>query len=373
MIKSLEGCRGIAAVIAALYHLQIGANSVSAIRNGYLFVDLFFVLSGFVIFAAYGNELRSAQDMRSFLIRRIGRLLPLLLFSTLAFVLVVNAIALTKTLAVSHGYAGALTTPHSIHYLVPSVTEVVSTLTMTHSMGIFDELILNTPSWSISTEFYTYLLFAAICLLLTGTARLVAFAGLCLIGFMFSTWASTVLHHCARQGGCLSLTYDFGFLRTIFSFFLGALVFHASRSPGIAPVRLQWPALALLGLLLTLVNAYPLLALVFPLAFGLLIYSVCGDTGPLAALLKSRPCQVLGQRSYSIYLMHMPLLLLFQIIVKRVDGFAANSLLLLAYVATLVTIAGWTFRHVEDPFRARFNRLAVGSRATGAGSTLLNP
>src|SRR3954471_3680449 len=101
MIKSLEGGRGIAAVIAALYHLHIGAHGISAIRNGYLFVDLFFVLSGFVIFAAYGSRMRNAQDLRSFLIRRIGRLLPLLLFSALAFVLTVNAIALAKTLALS--------------------------------------------------------------------------------------------------------------------------------------------------------------------------------------------------------------------------------------------------------------------------------
>jgi peptidoglycan/LPS O-acetylase OafA/YrhL len=372
MIKSLEGGRGIAALITALYHLQIDAQSISAIRNGYLFVDLFFVLSGFVICAAYGSRMQTAQNLRSFVIRRIGRLLPLLVFSTIVFVFLVNAIAIAKEITIAHGYSGALNNPHTLNYLIPSAAEVISTLTMTHSMGVFDRLILNTPSWSISTEFYTYLLFAAVCLLLTGTARRAAFFVLGMVGFAVSVWASVHVHHCALQGACLALTYDFGFARSVYSFFLGALVFHASRAPCTDPVKLQWPGLALLMLLLALVDNFPLVALVFPLVFALLIFSVHSETGPLAKILRRKPFQILGQRSYSIYLMHMPLVLLFENIAKRVDGFAADSLVLLAYVTTLITVSGWTFKYVEDPFRAIFNRLAADYGVPSQAGNLLN-
>ena len=72
MIKSLEGGRGVAALIVALYHLKFGAAYCSAIRNGYLFVDLFFVLSGFVIATSYVERLHSIVDVRAFLNRNFA-------------------------------------------------------------------------------------------------------------------------------------------------------------------------------------------------------------------------------------------------------------------------------------------------------------
>jgi peptidoglycan/LPS O-acetylase OafA/YrhL len=358
MIKSLEGGRGLAALIVALYHLKIGVDYFSAIRNGYLFVDLFFVLSGFVICAAYSNRMSTASDFRSFLIRRIGRLLPLLLFSTLIYLLAANAIVLAKEIAISHGYGSILNNPGAREYVIPSAAEALATLTMTHGMGIFDRLILNTPGWSISTEFYTYLLFATICLLLAGRMRLAGFAVVSVIGFIVSVIASATVHDCLNQGGCLSLTYDFGFTRTIFSFFLGALTFHASRSMRLNSAALQVAGAIALVAVLSLVDAYPAVSFVFPFVFALLILSLCTDNGWLAVILTRKPFQVLGERSYSIYLMHMPLVLFFENIAKRANGVMAGAIVMAAYAATLIILSGWTYRFIEDPFRNMFNRIA---------------
>jgi peptidoglycan/LPS O-acetylase OafA/YrhL len=362
MIKSLEGGRGIAALIVALYHLKIGADYFSVIRNGYLFVDLFFVLSGFVICAAYSNRMSTAADFRSFVIRRIGRLLPLLLFSTIAYLAAANAIVLAKQLALSTGYGGVLHNPGSLDYLIPTAAELFSTITLTHGMGLFDRLILNTPGWSISTEFYTYFLFAIVCLFLAGRIRLMAFALLSMIGFAVSVVASISVHDCLRQGGCLSLTYDFGFPRTVFSFFLGALTYHASRT-------MQWNANALqvagavaLAVMFALVDAYPAVSFSFPVIFAVLILSLCADNGWLAGILKRKPFLVLGERSYSIYLMHMPLVLFFENVAKRANGMLAGAVVLLVYAAVLIIVSGWTYRLIEDPFRSLFNRIAAGRR-----------
>jgi peptidoglycan/LPS O-acetylase OafA/YrhL len=369
MIKSLEGGRGIAALIVALYHLQIGAAYFPVIRNGYLFVDLFLVLSGFVICASYASRMQTPDDFFSFVIRRVGRLLPLLIFSTAFFVLTMNLIILAKKFVIWLDYAHALSHPAALDYLIPSTGEILSTLTMTHGLGIFDRLILNTPSWSISTEFYTYVLFAAVCLLMAGKIRLAFFSALGAIGFLLSVWASVSMHHCLVYGDCLALTYDFGLARSVCSFFVGALTWHASRTLRFDFTVLQVPGLIALALLLSFVNAHPGLAFAFPALFALLILSICNDQGALAEMLKRRPLQVLGRQSYSIYLMQMPLLLLFENIAKRFDGIVPSLIILGAYVATLLAVSAWTCKFIEEPFRLRFNRLATGFGSVKAATS----
>jgi peptidoglycan/LPS O-acetylase OafA/YrhL len=360
-IRSLEGGRGIAALVVALYHLGIGMQ-FSLIRNGYLFVDLFFVLSGFVICAAYSGRLNDVDDMRAFVVRRVGRLLPLLVFSTIFFILVQNGLVLAKRIAAAHGHAALLHTPGALDYAIPTGGEVLSTLTMTHGLNLFDHLILNTPSWSISTEFYTYLLFAAVCLLTSRAARVPMYIAISVLALAICVWASVDGHNCLKEGGCLSLTYDFGYPRSVFSFFLGALTFLASRRVQLPVAGLQSIGVLALILLFHFTDAVPLIAFGFPFAFALLILSTCQDRGPLAAMLKAKPFQVLGTRSYSIYLMHMPLVMVFGNLARRATSIPGGLLIMGAFVATLVIMSGWTYRFIEDPFRKRFNRYAANMR-----------
>lgn len=350
--------RGIAALIVALYHLGIGVEYVSPIRNGYLFVDLFFVLSGFIMCAAYGSRLRSGEDVRVFMIRRIGRLVPLLIFSTLAFVLAANLIVLLKRMATEFGYASLLRNPNALEWLIPNAAEIISTVTLTFSMGVFDDLILNTPSWSISVEFYAYVLFALLCLWLTGSRRLLAFSTAGVIGLVVTVWASVSVHDCLRLEGCMSLTYDFGFARAVYSFFLGTLAYYASRKMRTGYVSMQLAALAMLTLVFGIVDSSPGIAFILPLVFALLVLSVCTDAGPIARFLKPRPFQLLGLWSYSIYLMHMPLLLFFESLSTRLNGSGASAITLVTYVTMLLVISAWTYRHIEDPLRGWFNKLA---------------
>jgi peptidoglycan/LPS O-acetylase OafA/YrhL len=364
-IRSLEGGRGIAALVVALYHLGIGMQ-FSVVRNGYLFVDLFFVLSGFVICAAYSGRLNDGADISAFVIRRVGRLLPLLVFSTLFFILVQNGVVLAKHIAADHGYAALLHTPGAMDYAIPTAGEVLSTLTMTHGLNVFDHLILNTPSWSISTEFYTYILFALVCFLTSRAMRVPVYIAILVIGLAICVWASVNVHGCLKDGGCLSLTYDFGYPRSVFCFFLGALTYLASRRARLPVAVLQVLGVAALIVLFSFTDAAPAIAFGFPFAFALLILATCEDRGPLAEVLKARPFQVLGTRSYSIYLLHMPLVMVFGNFAKRATSIPMSLFIVTAFVATLVILSGWTYRFIEDPFRNRFNRFAANLRMASA-------
>src|SRR5690606_12213633 len=106
-------------------------------------------------------------------------------------------------------------------------------------------------------------------------------------------------------------------------------------------------------------DTYRGLAFVLPFVYALLILSVGTDSGPLAHMLKPRGLQRLGLWSYSIYLMHMPLLLFFGNIAGRADGVLQSVLVVLAFVAVLLAVSALTYRYVEDPMRAWFNRLAA--------------
>lgn len=361
MIKSLEGMRGLAALIVALYHLGIGVEFVPFIRNGYLFVDLFFVLSGFIMCAAYADHLSKLDDLRIFLVRRIGRLLPLLVFSTVAYLAIANAIVLAKRVLLARGDSELIQNPDALAWIVPQFSEIITTLTFTHSLGVFDRLILNTPSWSISVEFYAYVLFAVLCLFLSAGARLYAFAIAAIIAFAITIWASVTVHDCLVRQGCMSLTYDFGFARAVCSFFIGALTWYASRHSSLSRIDARWwqrITLVMLAFVFYFVDRSPLLAFTLPFLFAILILACCEDRGPMAVAMRPKPLQYLGLWSYSIYLMHMPLLLVFGNLADRSQSVWGSFAIALSFVALLLAISALTYRYIEEPARAWFNRIS---------------
>jgi peptidoglycan/LPS O-acetylase OafA/YrhL len=377
MISSFEGARGVAAMLVALYHfnlfLPFGLAFPAFISYGYLFVDLFFVLSGYVICSTYENRLETGNDFVTFTIRRFGRLYPLLIFSTAAFVLIPDAFILAKHVLVAFGRQGMFQNPDALTYYLPTGAEALATLTMTHGLGMFDKAILNYASWSISTEFYTYLVFAGLCILLRGRARLAVFMAVSMAGILVTCWASLFVHHCVAQFACLDVTADYGLARCIGSYFLGCLTFYASRHIRLRETLWQTCALVGAGSLFALVGREPILALTFPFAFAFLILSLSSDRGFVAHALKSKAAQMLGQRSYSLYLMHPALLQLFGHSVGHISGVAKGLAVMVLYIVTLIVISGLTYQFIERPFRDLFNRWAQKRRNIRAARGLLTP
>src|SRR5258708_20049 len=92
-----DSWRGIAALLVAIFHLNVysAIYSLDFIRNAYLFVDFFFVLSGFVITHSYAGRLGTLEGLGTFAIRRLGPLWPLHAVVLLAFVIVERPNALS--------------------------------------------------------------------------------------------------------------------------------------------------------------------------------------------------------------------------------------------------------------------------------------
>ncbi|WP_417547980.1 acyltransferase family protein, partial [Marinobacter segnicrescens] len=88
MFTRLESLRGLAAIMVVLYHspFRFGETSAPIITNSYLFVDFFFVLSGFVMAYAYGDKIRGGMGFGEYVTLRLGRLYPLHLFTLMLWV-----------------------------------------------------------------------------------------------------------------------------------------------------------------------------------------------------------------------------------------------------------------------------------------------
>ncbi len=292
--RALDGWRGIAALLVALYHLQFynHLQELHFIRNSFLFVDFFFVLSGFVIGHAYSKRLNTKDDFFLFIFRRIGRLWPLHIFVLLLFIILelIKYYLLSRT-----GDLGQASPAFTNDY---SLQSILANVFLIHSLGLFDSLTWNFPSWSISVEFYTYLIFLVILALFKSNQLikvLIVFFSLAIIYF----FAKDLDH----------ATYDYGIFRCTAGFFLGLLVykFHTKYSNPAFLLKLAniiEPTLLACVTVFVIYFAHGSVSLIAPFLFALMVYIFSLEQGTISKFLKTKPIQKLGEWSYSIYMIH---------------------------------------------------------------------
>jgi peptidoglycan/LPS O-acetylase OafA/YrhL len=153
-IEELESLRGLAAILVVFFHLPKWnlILDIGFINNGYLMVDLFFVLSGFVIFNAYENKITGTKDLLRFQFLRFGRLYPVHIVFLSVFVL----IEIAKYLA-SEKLGISL---NSMPFETNNLSALIKNIFLVSAVLPNQALTYNFPAWSISVEFYTYLVFA---------------------------------------------------------------------------------------------------------------------------------------------------------------------------------------------------------------------
>jgi peptidoglycan/LPS O-acetylase OafA/YrhL len=369
----LESLRGLAALTVVIYHAA-WANPVTALgffRNGPLMVDFFFVLSGFVICHSYGQHLSGLRDVRRFVWLRLGRLYPL----HFAFLLVFVGIELAKYIA-QQRYGLVADKPA---FTANGPRAFVANVLLIHALGLpgFPKsLTFNYPSWSISTEFYAYLLFALVRLRAGGGLRFVLASG----GIVALSAALLLL------GGKTSLAESgngWAFFRCCGGFFLGVLTYYGYRwlSAELPAERRQR---ALAGSLAPLLLAATILFLssdltgaesfLLPLlGAGVILSTIAFPNRWLIALLRARPLMWLGKVSYSTYMVHAAIvwtltqfltLILKMPQVQSADGPVVataplfGSLLLGIYLVMVLVVSHFTFKWIEDPCRRRARQLA---------------
>lgn len=372
--EGVDALRGICALLVAMLHCETYSH-VQGLRffdNAYLFVDFFFVLSGFVIASNYAEKLRDGYGLGRFALLRLGRVYPLYLVTLLAFV----AMELLQLLVPALGAMGS-----GAPFAAPrqSSDTILANLFLLQSFGTYEFLTWNTPGWSIATEFWTYLAFALLVKYAYG-------ARACILTATVAVSLAVIAAYSPRY---MNASYDYGFIRTLAGFAAGALVFEVWRwRAGTRPLQTANATLVESGAILAAVAFVTLadqsaLSLLAPIVFAGVVLVFIAEAGAVSRLLKTRPLQTLGLLSYSIYMVHLfigtyttnfakllqaktgrPMLSEVQhgagtikvLGTTRLEG----DLWLLAIVACVLACSWLTYRFIEVPARDWFRRLAAG-------------
>jgi peptidoglycan/LPS O-acetylase OafA/YrhL len=385
-LRALTGLRFVAAAHVLSYHTTSWSGwSAGAFRNivgtGYVAVAFFFVLSGFILAYVHappegpggprerrgeGRQPRGAwrnAQPADFYARRFARIYPAYVFA-LALIAPTFLWHTFRTLGLAALARQAFPVLLLVQAFIPSAA-----------------LSWNPPAWSLSAEAFFYLLFPFVAPRLVGLGRKTAAAAF--VGGYALTFTAPLLYLWLAPDGPGPATHD------TYTFWLNVLRYDPIvRLPefllgillGSLYLRAEWPpsVRALLGspaaatalsagaavLVLAFLAAsgsipYPLLhnGLLVPV-FALLIVSLAPGRGALAACLATPAMVLLGEASYSLYLIHVPLGIIWDKIVHPLMGphYAGTLLDWSAFVAFAVAASIGCYRFVERPLQKRVLR-----------------
>ncbi len=336
----LDGLRGVAALIVVAFHIfeiHSGGPALQIINHGYLAVDFFFALSGFVLGYAYDDRWGRSMDTRGFMLRRIVRLHPMVIAGA-TFGLLTYYFGLADIESTGVGKLLAVWLLSCL--LIPTTSGL-------DVRGWGEGYALDGPQWTLAFEYVANLLYA---LVIRHMPRgLLAVFVLCFAGLTldvtlnldtFGMLAGRVKeHHTLIGGWSLAPTQLYvGFTRLLYPFFAGLLVYRLGLRIRLRGGFYVCSALIAAALLMPrvgladdgtsngLYEAFCVLVL-FPVV--LMIGAGSASQGPRT----ERCCERLGRLSYPLYITHYPLIyMLFE----------------------------WTYKHRDFPLEVHiFNGVAV--------------
>jgi peptidoglycan/LPS O-acetylase OafA/YrhL len=335
---ALQGLRAIAVIMVVLYHLEI-----SGFKGGYLGVDIFFVLSGFIIFKLNYEKLKSLKDWFEFLKRRIFRIYPAL------FVVCTISIFAAVTIL-----PPPLLEQSAKHYL--SALTFVSNFVFRSESGYFDvgsDLKPFLHTWSLSLEWQAYILGGLLIVMLSRLQKKV-FMRTVLLGTGLSLTFTLIL---SEHKNLIFFMLPF----RVWEFGLGILAAHLSDRNVVCVSNeiLRFRGViekTILTLLLSLVILLPLYSFEHDTLHA---FIVCLLTATYLALIGNRnnllnwyPIQFLGNISYSVYLIHWPLIVIYTYYVFREINIWEKVTLLFVTVG-LATVS---YRYIEEVFKSLAKR-----------------
>lgn len=351
--QTLDGLRGVAALSVVVLHTP-HFFAQWHLPYSFLSVDLFFVLSGFVLAAAYESRLCSDTTPVRFIRIRLIRLYPLYLLGTLLGVPV-------ALMAMKYGGSGLSVewSPRLFAFSLPFSLAMLPT----PPSGADDAFLypFNAVLWTILFEIIVNGIYALLAKPLQDTRWLIA-----LVAASAAALVGSVLWTGVLEGGASWFTFGVGICRMMFSFFCGVLVFRI-RSP--RKMHSSALALALLAVLLLLLGAphTTLTALATILVLFPAVVQMASAVEPGRGL--QRAFGWLGVTSYAVYAVHKPLyqiLLGFLIVISPVRPETMAPWIGLAYLVLVFLACLAIDRFYDMPVRRLLNRLGTGRQVTSS-------
>jgi len=346
----LDSFRGLAAIFVVLLHMNyLGSiTELKFFENAAVFVEFFFVLSGFVLVHSYG--FRDNLKFKDFIISRIFRLLPLhiIMFS------VVFIIELGKLLAYNHG----------VHFNnIPfennnAIREIIPNLLLLQSwLPTFKHFSFNAPSWSISVEYYMYIILF-ITLLIKNKIRY-------FLWFIISNLAFILLlNYCNKANDIL---------RGLSCFFAGSLTYlfykkYHERFQYFKKYFTIIEFVLILSIIFLVISNIEHKSVILSLFFCITIFIFAFENGLISKILKFNLFKYFGKLSYSIYLVHYSILfsiIAFAIISKKFFGLNItmmiehsryidlgnsiyNNIAVIITLGIIIFISGFTYKYIEQ-------------------------
>lgn len=350
--------------MVVVFHLWANdcTRAASLIRNSFLFVDFFFVLSGMVITLSYGRKLADGLSITRFMGLRLGRTYPLHAFMMVLFLAANLALGLA---GLRDAGRGAMSPPDD-------VTNFFRNLFLVQIFSGPNGVYWNVPSWSIAAEIWTYLIFA---FLFRHAGRFIVPIALA-VAVAAALWLLSI--------GGIAQNHDNALIRSMYGFALGCLA---------AQLVLRWPGTFGLGsaaatsleiglvvaviLFVERIGAAPASVLAGPL-FLIAVLTFAAERGGVSRLLMRRPFVLIGTLSYSVYMTHFFLERRIRAVMKLVEHrtglillvepgralpeLATSAMVVFVTLSIVIAVAFLSYRWIERPGQIWSRGLILGRR-----------
>jgi len=368
-LSSLTSLRGLAALLVILFHLNVLCFALAPwnspfdhfIQKGYLWVDFFFLLSGFIMMHAYSESFENGikENFKKFMRSRFARIYPLHLFSFLCMV------------ALYFWYRANFTMNAEDYIYTFNMKAIWTNLLLIHSMDIHNSLSWDSASWSISVEWWMYVIFPFLLIpfrKITDWKKIFIFFGI-IAGYLFIIYYLHPLTVTANGSfnpatkNSLDVTYDYGFVRCFFGFLFGMLLYELYRV-GWGKKHLNKNIVWLLtAAAVVIVMTIPMPDFIPVIVFAAIILVSVYAEGIGKHILNLKPLTFLGDISYSLYLMHLPIMFFLHNYLQKFPQVKLNNpdwgtawFYALIYLAIVIFISTLTHHFIEVPMRRKISQ-----------------
>lgn len=337
--RILDGLRGVAAVLVVMFHILEtftgGDHSKQIINHGYMAVDFFFLLSGFVIGYAYDDRWNK-MTLGGFFKRRLIRLHPMIIIG-------MTIGAITFYPQACEFFPNIAGTPVWKMILIMLIGYTLLPVPLSMDIRGWTEMHpLNGPAWSLFFEYIANILYALVIRKFSKTllALFVFIAGAALVHLAVTSEHGDVIGGWALEPAQLRI----GFTRLFYPFFMGLLLSRISK-PGQIKNAFVWSSLLLIVALamprigsseqVWMNGLYDSLTIIF--VFPVIVY--IGASGDLHSPFAVKINQFLGDISYPLYIIHYPFVYLYMAWVAKHKQYVEPAPTIeLVYAASVVLI-----------------------------------